>query len=155
MVEDASFGTGVGAREGATSLGATRGVASHGAAITGRGLRRVGGGGRATGAAGTRDPSLVGAGIQDHKKELSRRAEFDSDDVVTNVEGLPRSYWGGGNALFPERRVEAEQVLYPERILGGHVDDGGVPGVGEILERGAVAVDGNDDDSGVVTLRGA
>jgi len=127
LVEDASIGTGVGARERATSLGATRGVASHGAAISGGGLRRVGGGGRTTGAASTRDPSLVGAGIQDHKKELTRRAKFDSDNIVSNVEGLPRSDWGCGNALFPQRRVEAKQVLDPERVLGGHVDDGGIP----------------------------
>jgi len=94
LVEDASIGTGVGAREGATSLGATRGVASQGAAIRGGGLRRVGGGGRATGAVGTRDPSLVGACIEDHKKELTRRAKFDSNHIVSNVEGLAGSDWG-------------------------------------------------------------
>lgn len=58
------------------------------------------GGGRAARAAGARDEGLVGAGVQNHEQKLTWGSQFDPDDVVTNVEGLARSDWGGGDGLL-------------------------------------------------------
>jgi len=99
LVEGAGAGSGGGAGK-ATDLTAL-GYGAVQWAVSGGGFGGEGGVGAAR-AAGAWDEGLVGAGVQNHEQKLTGGSQFDPDDVVTNIEGLAGSDWGGGDGLLAQ-----------------------------------------------------
>lgn len=69
-----------------SDLNATRGGAVKG--LVGGGVEGAEDGGGAAGAPGTGSPGGIAAGVHDHVHELTRRAEFDSENIVSCLQNL-------------------------------------------------------------------